>query len=300
VGRRRVVRSSLQEVAVIDAHVHVWTLARTPQPWIDPTTMAVIDRDHEWPELEPELDRAGIARAVLVQVVNDPGETDDFLELAGTTPRLAGVVGWTDLLHADVGAALDRLAAAGPLVGVRHQAQAELDPGGWLVAFGEGPGPRALAERDLACDLMLRPAQLAGCAAVVAQHPDVRFVLDHAGKPPVAAGWGSAEAREWAGLVSALASLPQLVVKLSGLTTMADLERWTVADLAPWVDHLLEAVGPERLMFGSDWPVSRRAGDYPRTIGAVRELLARLSPGEQDHVLRGTAERVYRLTPSGA
>ena len=133
-----------------------------------------------------------------------------------------------------------------------------------------------------------------------AQHPDVRFVLDHAGKPPVAAGWGSAEAREWAGLVSALASLPQLVVKLSGLTTMADLERWTVADLAPWVDHLLEAVGPERLMFGSDWPVSRRAGDYPRTIGAVRELLARLSPGEQDHVLRGTAERVYRLTPSGA
>ncbi|UMG91251.1 amidohydrolase family protein [Nocardioides sp. TF02-7] len=134
---------------------------------------------------------------------------------------------------------------------------------------------------------MLRPAQLAACAAVVARHPDVAWVLDHAGKPPVAAGWGSTEAQEWARLIAALGRLPRLTIKLSGLTTMADLERWTTTDLEPWVDHLLEVAGPDRLAFGSDWPVSRRASEYGRTVGAVGELLGRLSPAEQALVLGG-------------
>lgn len=285
---------------MIDAHVHLWRLRERPQPWIDPVSMAVIHRDHEWPELERELDGSGIDQVVLVQVINDGGETDDFLRLAAEAARVAGVVGWADLQDPGIGDVLDALSATGPLVGVRHQAQVESDPGAWLVAFGAGPGPAALADRGLACDLMLRPAQLGACLAVVDRCPDVRWVLDHAGKPPIASGWGSPEARAWAELVSAFGPLPQLTVKLSGLTTMADLERWKPADLAPWVDHLLEVVGPGRLMFGSDWPVSRRAGAYQRTVGAVREVLARLSPDEQDRILRGTACAVYRLSPPAA
>lgn len=285
---------------MIDAHVHLWRLGERQQPWIDPVSMAVIHRDHEWQELERELDGVGVDQVILVQVINDAGETDDFLRLAVEVDRVAGVVGWADLLDPGVGDALDALSATGPLVGVRHQAQAEADPGAWLAAFGAGAGPGSLADRGLACDLMLRPVQLEDCVAVVERWPDVRWVLDHAGKPPIAGGWGSPEARAWAALVSALGPLPQLTVKLSGLTTMADLDRWTAPDLTPWVDHLLEVVGPERLMFGSDWPVSRRAGEYGRTVGAVRDVLARLSPDEQDRILRGTATEVYRITPPDA
>ncbi|MBM7516451.1 amidohydrolase family protein [Nocardioides nitrophenolicus] len=283
---------------MIDAHAHLWRLGDRPQPWLDPATMALIHRDHEWPELEAGLDAAGVAEAVLVQVVNDPDETTDFLDLAARTDRLAGVVGWTDLLAPDVGDRLDELAARGPLVGVRHQAQAEADPGAWLAAFAAGPGPRALAERDLACDLMLRPAQLELCAGVVASYDELHWVLDHAGKPPVAGGWRTPAGREWARLVARLGELPQLRVKLSGLTTMADPARWSIADLEPWVDHLLAVFGPDRLLFGSDWPVSRRAGEYARTVDAVRVLLARLSPAEQDRILRGVAVETYRLRRS--
>ncbi len=258
--------------------------------------MAVIDRDHEWPELREQIRRVGVGGAVLVQVLNDAGETDDYLDLVAGAEELLGVVGWVDLLAADVGDRLDRLQGhPGRLVGVRHQAQAEADPAAWLRRADAGPGLPELARRGLVCDLMLRPAQLEGAAAVVARHPDLRFVLDHAGKPPVTSGWGSDDTRFWAAAVSRLARYDNVACKLSGLTTMADLPGWRVAGLEPYVAHLLHGFGPERLLFGSDWPVSRRAAEYPRTVGAVRRLIEGLSAGEQRSVLGGTAAEVYRL-----
>lgn len=284
---------------LVDAHVHVWDLARRPQPWIDPDSMAVIHCDHPVAELEAELRAADVAGAVLVQVLNDPRETDDFL-WAGRSQLVSAVVGWTDLLDPGVGDALDALAAhpsGTPLAGVRHQALAETDPAGWLERAGAGPGLRALGERGLVCDLILRPEHLDAAYAVLAAQPGTTFVLDHAGKAPVLSGWGSADAEHWAARVARLADLDHVLVKLSGMTTMADLASWTVEDLRPWVEHLLGCFGADRLLFGSDWPVSRRAGEYARTVAAARELVADLSADERAAVLAGTARRVYRLGP---
>ena len=277
--------------------MHVWELGRRPQPWIDPVAMAVINRDHPVAELETELTGAGVRSAVLVQVLNDPGETEDLLWL-GRSDVVDGVVGWVDLLDPRVAERLDELGAHASgtrLCGTRHQALAEPDPAGWLVRAGAGPGLRALGERGLVFDLMLRPEHLDVAHDVVAAHPGTTFVLDHAGKAPVLSGWGSDESRRWAALMVRLARQDHLLVKLSGLTTMADLEHWTSQDLAPYVDHLLECFGPHRLVFGSDWPVSRRAASYPRTIATARDLVERLAPDERAAVLSVNARRVYRL-----
>jgi L-fuconolactonase len=284
-------------VQVLDSHVHVWELGRRPQPWIDPVAMALIHRDHPVAELETTLAGAGVAGSVLVQVVNDPGETDDFL-WAGASPCVEAVVGWVDLLGPGLDDRVDALVehpSRTRLAGVRHQALAEPDPAGWLLRASAAGAFRLLGERGLACDLILRPEHLAVAHDVVAAHPGTTFVLDHAGKVPVLTGWGSPESRAWAASVARLGGLDHLLVKLSGLTTMADPERWSTADLAPYVDHVLEHVGPHRMLFGSDWPVSRRAGDYPRTVATARELVAALSEDEQRAVLSGTARRGYGL-----
>ena len=286
--------------AVTDAHVHIWELARRSQPWIDPVAMAVIHRDHPVAELETELAGAGVRSAVLVQVLNDPGETEDLL-WCGDSQVVDAVIGWVDLLDPGVAERLDELGAhtsGTRLCGIRHQALAEPDPEAWLVRAGTGPGLRALGERGLVFDLMLRPEHLSVAHDVVAAHPGTIFVLDHAGKAPVLSGWGSEDSRRWSALMVRLARQDHLLVKLSGLTTMADLERWITQDLAPYVDHLLETFGPSRLVFGSDWPVSRRAAAYPRTVATARELVARLAPQERAAVLSDNARRVYRLGPA--
>ena len=296
-GRRRTARKEPHPFSRLDAHVHLWELARRGQPWIDPAGMPELARDFGLVDLRAALASADVDAALLVQVLNDPAETDDYLWLA-RDPALLGVVGWVDLVADSVEAdliALQSHPSGSRLVGIRHQALAESDPAGWLCAAGDRAGFRALARSGLAFDLMLRPEHLATARQVAARHDGVQFVLDHAGKAPVAAGWGSPVARDWARAVSRLAELPHVVAKLSGLTTMADPTGWTVADLAPVVEHLLAAFGPERLLYGSDWPVSLRAGTYRRTVGAVGELLAGLSPSEQAAVLGGTARRVYRL-----
>jgi L-fuconolactonase len=152
----------------------------------------------------------------------------------------------------------------------------------------------------LVCELMMRPAQLHDTAHVVDAYPGLTFVLDHAGKPPIATGWNSPAAQEWAALMRALAHSPNLVCKLSGLTTMAALPDWTVDDLRPFADLVLEHFGSSRVIFGSDWPVSLRAGAYSRTIDTAKSLLADLSRPEQVQVMGGTARLIYGLRPTPA
>jgi L-fuconolactonase len=282
----------------VDAHTHVWELSRRPQPWIDPRTMGVLNQDHTLPELTAEVRAAGMEGVVLVQVLNDAGETDDFL-WCGADPLVRGVVGWSNLLAPDVEKALDTLTdhpSGARLVGIRHQALAEANPGDWLRGAAEGKGFPALGRRGLAFDLMFRPEHLSVVCDVTRRHPDTTFVLDHGGKPPISAGWRSTEVQLWADLVGRLAAVGNVVCKLSGLTTMADRDRWTVSDLEPFVDHLLDRFGPDRLMFGSDWPVSLRAGTYRRTVDTVGELVGRLAAAERAAVMGGTAVRTYGLS----
>lgn len=287
----------LADADVVDSHVHVWDLGARPQPWIDPTSMPAIDRSFLPVELEQTLGESGVRSAVLVQVLNRIDETEELLHVARTSTLVAGVVGWVDLAAPDLDGALDRLAGGSGgamLVGVRHQALAEVDPSAWLQRPEVLRGMRLLGSRELTCDLMLGRDQLAVAARVLAPLESVTFVLDHAGKPPIACGWASPEAQAWADDVAELAQLRHVRCKLSGLTIVAG-PTWTVAHLRPFVEHVLEQFGPQRVLFGSDWPVSLRAGSYAATLSAARQLVAPLSAAERSAVLGCNARDVYRL-----
>jgi L-fuconolactonase len=177
--------------AVIDAHVHLWDLAVRDQPWIP--AGSPIRRSFDLDDLRAALAGTAVERVVLVQVVNDAGETADFLAAAGDD-LVAGVVGWADLTAPGFPDELSALTATGHLVGLRHQALAEPDPAGWLASPAVGRGLGELERAGLPLDLMIRPEHFPAAVEVARAHPSVRFVLDHLGKPPIAAG----EPEPWA------------------------------------------------------------------------------------------------------
>jgi L-fuconolactonase len=280
----------------IDAHHHVWDLARRPQPWLASRALAGIHRTFTTADLAGPAAAAGVTRTVLVQVLPDAAETAEFLALAAGSELVAGVVGWADLtLGAAVG---ERLAAlrAGPggayLAGVRHLVQGEADPR-WLCRPDVRAGLAAVADAGLVYDLLVLPPQLPAAIETVRALPGLTFVLDHLAKPPVAAG----TLQPWAGLIRTLAAEPNVVCKLSGMVTEADPDRWTVRDLRPYAETVLAAFGQDRLMFGSDWPVCLAAASYAEVVAAAEELTAGLGPDGHAAVFGGTAARVYRLTP---
>jgi L-fuconolactonase len=273
----------------IDAHHHLWDLERRPQPWLVGEALDPIARTFRLDELAPLLAEHGIEKTV-VQSSSSLEETRELLEIAAQSQGLiAGVVGWADLTDPKLPDVLASL--TGPLVGIRHQVQDEADPS-WLSRPDVRAGLRAVGAAGLVYDLLVTPAQLAAAAAAVAELPEVRFVLDHGGKPPLASG----EWEPWAGQVAALAALPNVACKLSGLITEADWESWRPQDVLPAARHLLEVFGPERLMFGSDWPVCILAGRYGDVVALAGQAIAGLTPYERDAVLGGTAARWYGLS----
>lgn len=277
-------------MTVIDAHVHLWDLAARPQPWT--AEFPALRRSFLLPDLELVLDTHHVDAAVAVQAGDTTGETIDLLALASTSPRLAGVVGWVDLESPDVSEAVAGLKTApggGKLVGVRHQLQVEPDPR-YLARPGVRDGLTAVAAAGLAYDVVVSPGQLPLVAETAAALPDVRFVLDHAGKPPIASG----DLRAWRADLARLAALPNLAVKLSGLVTEADWAGWTPTSLAPVIDHVLACFGAERTMAGSDWPVCLLAADYGAVRSALAAALGRLDSAGQAAVLSGTAARWYQ------
>ncbi|MFE0377444.1 amidohydrolase family protein [Streptomyces inhibens] len=280
-------------MAVVDAHHHVWDLSVRDQDWITGPELSPIRRDFLLDDLRPEAAAAGIDATVLVQTVTVPEETPELLEQAKGSDLVAGVVGWTDLTVPDVAdalAALRELPGGERLVGIRHQVQAEPDIA-WLLRPDVGRGLDAIAAAGLAYDLLVLPHQLPSAVEAVADHPGLTFVLDHLGKPPIALG----AIESWARYVRELAALPNTVCKLSGLVTEADWTHWAVADLRPYAEVALGAFGPDRTMFGSDWPVCRLASSYGEVFDMACRLTEGLSSCEQAQVFGGTAERVYGL-----
>lgn len=278
---------------IVDSHHHVWDLAVRNQEWITGDALAPIRRSFSLADLLPEAQAAGVTASVLVQTVTVAEETPEFLALAADSDLVAGVVGWTDLTHPDIAdrlAALCQLPGGQHLVGIRHQVQGEPDPQ-WLLRPDVRRGLAAVGAAGLAYDLVVLPHQLSTCVKAAQEHPGLTFVLDHAGKPPIASG----DLEPWATDIRALAALPHTVCKLSGLVTEADPASWTVEGLRPYADTVLEAFGPDRLMFGSDWPVCTLAATYGEVIDAAAQLTASLTEDERAEVLAGTATRVYRL-----
>ena len=281
-------------MSFLDAHQHVWDLGHRPQPWIDPVELAAIHHSFALADLRPLAEAAGVTGTVLVQCLQVVEETREFLALAGTDPLVAGVVGWTDLQAESVADDLAEL-AAGPggsaLVGIRHLVQADPDPD-WLTRTATRRGLATLGAAGLSFDLLVTPGQLASVVDTVAALPQLSFVLDHFASPPIAAG----DLTGWEQAIRPLAALPNLVAKVSGLVTAASWENWTTDDLRPVVEVALEAFGPDRLMFGSDWPVCVLAADYGAVVDAAMTLvLPGLSPSEEHAFRAGTAARAYRL-----
>jgi L-fuconolactonase len=277
----------------IDAHHHVWDLSVRDHEWT--AGLPALRRSFLLDELRPALAAAAIDRTVLVQTVPVAEETPEFLALAAGPGAdvVAGVVGWVDLIDPGVGDRLAQLRAvpgAERLVGIRHLVQSEPDPR-WLCRPDVHRGLAAVASADLVYDLLVRPHQLPAAIETVRAFPGLRFVLDHIAKPAIASG----QIEPWASDLRRLATAPNVAVKLSGMVTEADPAAWTVENLRPYAEVVLEAFGPQRTMFGSDWPVCLLAGSYADVFAAAEELTRDLSDDEQAAVFGRTAETWYRL-----
>jgi L-fuconolactonase len=278
---------------VIDAHQHFWDPARADYPWMAGSEMAPIRRAFGPADLAPLLAENGIDATILVQCRSSLEETEDFLRIAGATPFIAGVVGWVDLADQAVGKTLDRLRGSQggkKLVGIRHQVHDEPDPE-WLLRSDVRRGLAATFERDLAYDLLVRTRELPAATATARAFPNGRFVLDHAAKPPIAAGFSS----EWADRLAELAAIGNVWCKISGLATEAAWDDWDAGRLFPAIEHAARCFGGDRLIFGSDWPVCLLAGHYGAIKQALDECLTRLGPHIRDKAFGPAAADVYRI-----
>ncbi|MEA2547341.1 MAG: L-fuconolactonase [Chloroflexota bacterium] len=277
---------------MVDAHHHFWDPTRADYPWLT-DDLATIRRPFGPGDLAPLLAASGIDSTILVQTRSSLEETEEFLATAAATPYIRGVVGWVDLRAPSVDDTIARL-RAGPggdrLVGIRHQVQDEEDPR-WLLRPDVRRGIEAVGRAGLVYELLVRSRDLPAARELVAAAPDVRFVIDHLAKPPIRNG----TLQPWADLVAGFAGLPNAWWKLSGLVTEADWTTWRPADLAPFVAHVLAVAGPERLMFGSDWPVCLLAATYDAVVAAARETLVGLTETERAGVFGTNAAAVYGL-----
>jgi len=277
-----------KQVPVIDSHHHFWEIDRFEYSWMPEGSPLATDFGPA--DLKPLTEQAGVDYAVTVQAVSSPDEARWLLELAEEHDFIAGVVGWVDLTDPEVGYTLDELQRSKYFVGVRHIWESEEDPG-WIVNSGAIEGLKELARREIAFDFLAKPPNLPYIPQVMDQVPNLRAVVDHIAKPLIAEHL----VEPWLTDLRKVASINGVHCKVSGMITEADHRNWTVADLRPYVHHVLGMFGSDRLMFGTDWPVCTLAGSYEQVAGTVREILASLSPAARADVFGGTAARFYRL-----
>jgi L-fuconolactonase len=273
----------------IDAHHHLWTLARGDYGWLTPK-LEPIYRDFTLADLVPHLASGHIEGTILVQAAATEAETLFLLDIAAGSETVRGVVGWTDFDAADAEARIEAMAAHDLLVGLRPMVQ-DIPDDDWLSRPALAPLLTAMARHKLVFDALVLPRHLSRLLAVVDRHPDLQFVLDHFGKPALSTG----EIDVWRRDIALLAERDNIVCKLSGLVTEARPD-WQLDDLRGAVDHALGCFGPRRMLWGSDWPVVNLAGGYTKWLAAAETLLADLPSDERAGVFGGTAARIYLST----
>jgi L-fuconolactonase len=279
----------------IDAHQHYWRLARGDYGWLTPA-LAPIHRDFGPSDLAPHLRAFGISRTVLVQAAPTEAETAFMLDIAAVTPSVAGVVGWVDMEADDAPERVRRLAENRALVGLRPMIHDIADPD-WMLSPKLAPAFAAIIAAGLVFDALVRPVHLRPLLALVERQPDLSVVVDHGAKPDIAR-WkpGDRAFADWAEGMRRLGRHPRVACKTSGLVTEARPD-WQPDQLASYLDTLLEAFGPDRLLFGSDWPVVDLAGGYARWMEALASWVdRRLDPSTAAGVLGDNSARVYRLS----
>lgn len=270
----------------IDAHQHFWSLARGDYGWLTPA-LGVIHRDFGPADLAPLLAAHRITSTILVQAAPTQAETTYLLDIAAKTPFVAGVVGWTDFDAPDVAERMATLAADRLLVGLRPMVQ-DIADDNWLMHPALAPAFEAMTAHGLVFDALLKPRHIPAMLTVLERHPDLACVIDHGAKPDLVSG----DLAAWRDGMSALAAHPGLTCKLSGLVTEAGPD-WTLERLRPVVEHLLASFGPERLIFGSDWPVVTLRTSYAQWFEAAETLLAGLTEAQRAAVFGGNAQKLY-------
>jgi L-fuconolactonase len=273
----------------IDAHQHFWDIERLNYTWMPPGEN-ILRRNYLPEDLRPILEENRFDGCVAVQANTVMEETWWLLELAAANEFVLGVVAWVDLTDAGLPAVLDELQKHPKFKGVRHIVHDEPDPR-WLMRQDVVRGLRELAARGIPYDLLLRPVHLPLVPELAESVPGLRMVIDHIAKPLIASG----KMEGWAEDLAAAAAVPGLCCKLSGMITEADHANWTAQDLRPYVRHVMKLFEPERLMFGSDWPVCKLAGSWKRTLAAFTQTIGAQSMAVRESLLGGTAKRFYGL-----
>lgn len=273
----------------IDSHQHFWRYTDVDFGWMS-DAMARIRRDFLPADLAPQLAARGIDGTVAVQARMSLEETRWLLELADHNPLIRGVVGWVPLAEKSVASELDRFAANPRLKGIRHVVQGQ--PAGFLDAPDFNAGIREVTSRSLVYDILIFAGQLEEATHFVDRHPNQSFVLDHIAKPVVQ---GPPPAL-WRESLRELARRENVACKFSGVVTeIPAFAPWTPEEIRPYFDVVLDAFGPSRLMFGSDWPPCLVSTEYSRWHDTVENFTAPLSADERARILGGTATAIYRL-----
>ena len=275
----------------VDSHQHFWQIGRFQYHWMRPD-MKALYRDFLPANLRPLLDTAGIQQTVAVQAHGSVDETRWLLSLADQHPWIAGVVGWVDLAAPDVGETLAELAQYPKLKAIRAFVHDIEDPQ-WLLRPEVLRGLAEVERHGLAYDLLFRPQHLKLTQPVVDRLPGLRLVIDHIAKPLIREG-----VREpWAKDIAEAAKVPGLYCKVSGMVTEADHVTWTPRDLQPYISHVLEHFGEDRVVFGSDWPVCLLAASYLQVVEALDICLEVAGVGKagRDKIFGLNASRLYRL-----
>ncbi len=273
---------------MIDAHQHFWRPDRGDYGWMEGAD-PIIRRDYLPDDLAPVLRRFGVSGTVLVQAAPTLAETEFMLGLADEHAFILGVVGWLDFEAENFPADLARLKMRPKLAGLRPMLQ-DLDDDQWILRPAVLDALARLADDGIAFDILALPRHLPFVAEALERTPGLRAVVDHLAKPPVASG----VMEPWKTNISRLAAMPNVYCKLSGLISEASHDAWSVSDLVSYVDHAAAAFGADRLMWGSDWPVCRLAGEYGDVLTAAMLSLPpamRADPG----IFGANAQRFYRL-----
>lgn len=274
---------------IIDSHQHFWQYEAKKHEWID-DQMAVIRRDFLAEDLEKVFQENQIDGCVAVQADQTLAETDFLLELANENDFIKGVVGWVDLRAENIEGVLKMYSAFSKLKGFRHVVQGESDPN-FLLRPEFLRGIVALEKYNFTYDILIFPHQLGATLEFVKKFPNQKFVIDHIAKPYIKDGFYDG----WATMMMEIGKHKNVYCKISGMTTEADYDSWTPEQIKPYFDLVLKAFGPDRLLFGSDWPVCLVAGNYAKTKALVTQFIAHLSPEEQNAIMGQNAINFYNL-----
>jgi L-fuconolactonase len=273
----------------VDSHQHFWNYNAARDAWIT-NEMAALKRDFLPEDLRRECEANGVDVSIAVQADQSETETFFLLDLAERSPRIAGVVGWVDLRSPQVEERLRHFSQFKKLCGFRHIAQAEPDDR-FLVSRDFLRGIERLPKFGYTYDILIYPKQLPAAIELVSHFPEQKFVLDHCAKPEIQAG----KREPWAAQVRAIARSKNVFCKLSGLVTEADWHHWKPEDFHPYLDVVFEAFGPERLMFGSDWPVCLLAASYAQVKQIIQEYVEANAAQQREKIFGGNAVRFYGL-----